>query len=72
MLCFWECSVINCCILNEIYLPFEPNISQVCLNQEDLNVLFRILSENLGETPEELDKVKPRVPETGKRCTVGG
>nr|XP_004999149.2 vacuolar protein sorting-associated protein 13C-like [Cavia porcellus] len=38
----------------------------VCLNQEDLNVLFRILSENLGETPEELDKVKPRVPETGE------
>ncbi|XP_063099462.1 intermembrane lipid transfer protein VPS13C isoform X5 [Cavia porcellus] len=38
----------------------------VCLNQEDLNVLFRILSENLGETPEELDNVKPRVPETGE------
>uniref|UniRef100_A0A8C2YMD7 Vacuolar protein sorting 13 homolog C n=1 Tax=Chinchilla lanigera TaxID=34839 RepID=A0A8C2YMD7_CHILA len=42
----------------------------VSLNQEDLNVLLRILAENLGEAPEDLDKMKPRVPETGERLTV--
>lgn len=46
---------------------------QVNLNQEDLNLLFRILAENLGEaTTEDLNKVKPRTQETGKRLTVGG
>ncbi|XP_005316696.2 intermembrane lipid transfer protein VPS13C isoform X3 [Ictidomys tridecemlineatus] len=38
----------------------------VSLNQEDLNLLFRILGENLGEATEDLDKVKPRIQETGK------
>uniref|UniRef100_A0A2K6JWX2 Vacuolar protein sorting 13 homolog C n=1 Tax=Rhinopithecus bieti TaxID=61621 RepID=A0A2K6JWX2_RHIBE len=38
----------------------------VSLNQEDLNLLFRILAENLGEGTEDLDKVKPRVQETGE------
>ncbi|XP_040825491.1 vacuolar protein sorting-associated protein 13C isoform X2 [Ochotona curzoniae] len=33
----------------------------VSLSQEDLNLLFRILVENLGEASEDLDKVKPRV-----------
>ncbi|XP_058914527.1 intermembrane lipid transfer protein VPS13C isoform X3 [Kogia breviceps] len=36
----------------------------VNLNQEDLNLLFRILAENLGEATEDLNKVKPRVQET--------
>ncbi|XP_009427537.4 intermembrane lipid transfer protein VPS13C isoform X5 [Pan troglodytes] len=38
----------------------------VSLNQEDLNLLFRILTENLCEGTEDLDKVKPRVQETGE------
>ncbi|KAM5178815.1 intermembrane lipid transfer protein VPS13C isoform 1-T1 [Callospermophilus lateralis] len=38
----------------------------VSLNQEDLNLLFSILGENLGEATEDLDKVKPRIQETGK------
>ncbi|KAJ8792869.1 hypothetical protein J1605_004054 [Eschrichtius robustus] len=38
----------------------------VTLNQEDLNLLFRILAENLGEATEDLNKVKPRVQETGE------
>ncbi|XP_033612139.1 vacuolar protein sorting-associated protein 13C, partial [Fukomys damarensis] len=38
----------------------------VSLNQEDLNVLLRILAENLGEAPEDLEKVKPRLSETGE------
>ncbi|KAM9090694.1 intermembrane lipid transfer protein VPS13C isoform 3-T3 [Megaptera novaeangliae] len=38
----------------------------VNLNQEDLNLLFRILAENLGEATEDLNKVKPRVQETGE------
>ncbi|EPQ04528.1 Vacuolar protein sorting-associated protein 13C [Myotis brandtii] len=36
----------------------------VNLNQEDLNLLFRILAENLGEATEDLNKVKPRTQET--------
>lgn len=55
-----------------LYLFLEHHISQVNLNQEDLNLLFRILAENLGEATEDLNKVKPRVQETGKRLTVGG
>ncbi|XP_055453863.1 intermembrane lipid transfer protein VPS13C isoform X1 [Psammomys obesus] len=35
----------------------------VSLNQEDLNLLFRILAENLGEATEDLDKGKPRIQE---------
>lgn len=46
-------------------------ISQVSLNQEDLNLLFRILAENLGEASEDLDKGKPRIQETGKRLMAG-
>ncbi|XP_069901006.1 intermembrane lipid transfer protein VPS13C isoform X2 [Globicephala melas] len=38
----------------------------VNLNEEDLNLLFRILAENLGEATEDLSKVKPRVQETGE------
>uniref|UniRef100_A0A8C6BAR6 Vacuolar protein sorting 13 homolog C n=1 Tax=Monodon monoceros TaxID=40151 RepID=A0A8C6BAR6_MONMO len=38
----------------------------VNLNQDDLNLLFRILAENLGEATEDLNKVKPRVQETGE------
>ncbi|KAF4017408.1 hypothetical protein G4228_008862 [Cervus hanglu yarkandensis] len=38
----------------------------VNLNQEDLNLLFGILAENLGEAPEDLNKVKPRIQETGE------
>ncbi|XP_023568424.1 vacuolar protein sorting-associated protein 13C [Octodon degus] len=38
----------------------------VNLNEEDVNVLFRVLTENLGEAPDDLDKVKPREPETGE------
>ncbi|XP_032336935.1 vacuolar protein sorting-associated protein 13C isoform X2 [Camelus ferus] len=38
----------------------------VNLNQEDLNLLFRILAENLGEATEDLDKVKPRIQEMGE------
>ncbi|XP_007638289.1 vacuolar protein sorting-associated protein 13C isoform X1 [Cricetulus griseus] len=38
----------------------------VSLNQEDLNLLFRILAENLGETPEDLDKGQPRIQEIGE------
>lgn len=45
----------------------SSSISQVSLNQEDLNLLFRILAENLGETPEDLDKGQPRIQEIGKR-----
>jgi len=44
----------------------------VNLNQEDLNLLFRILAENLGEATEDLNKMKPGVQKTGKRLTVGG
>lgn len=44
----------------------------VSLNQEDLNLLFRILAENLGEATEDLNKVKPRIQETGKKPTVYG
>uniref|UniRef100_A0A452VIQ5 Vacuolar protein sorting 13 homolog C n=1 Tax=Ursus maritimus TaxID=29073 RepID=A0A452VIQ5_URSMA len=44
----------------------------VNLNQEDLNLLFRILAENLGEATEDLNKMKPGVRKTGKRLTVGG
>ncbi|XP_076432695.1 intermembrane lipid transfer protein VPS13C isoform X2 [Peromyscus maniculatus bairdii] len=42
----------------------------VSLNQEDLNLLFRILAENLGEATGDLDKGKPRVQEIGgtKAC----
>ncbi|XP_029416237.1 vacuolar protein sorting-associated protein 13C-like, partial [Nannospalax galili] len=42
----------------------------VSLNQEDLNLLFRILAENLGETTEDLDKGKPRIQGAGetKEC----
>ncbi|CAO2634463.1 Intermembrane lipid transfer protein VPS13C [Lemmus lemmus] len=36
------------------------------LNQEDLNLLFRILAENLGEASEDLDKGKPRIQEIGE------
>ena len=50
----------------------EHCILQVNLNQEDLNLLFRILAENLGEAPEDLNKVKPRIQDTGKRLTIGG
>uniref|UniRef100_A0A8C0MM02 Vacuolar protein sorting 13 homolog C n=1 Tax=Canis lupus familiaris TaxID=9615 RepID=A0A8C0MM02_CANLF len=38
----------------------------VNLNQEDLNLLFRILAENLGEAPEDLNKMKPGVQKTGE------
>ncbi|XP_062947628.1 intermembrane lipid transfer protein VPS13C isoform X2 [Cynocephalus volans] len=38
----------------------------VSLNEEDLNLLFRILAENLGEATEDLDKVKSRIQETGE------
>ncbi|XP_036096076.1 vacuolar protein sorting-associated protein 13C isoform X1 [Molossus molossus] len=38
----------------------------VNVNQEDLNLLFRILAENLGEATEDLNKVKPRIQETGE------
>ncbi|XP_049761829.1 intermembrane lipid transfer protein VPS13C isoform X1 [Elephas maximus indicus] len=38
----------------------------VSLNQEDLNLLFKILAENLGETTEELEKMKPRIQEAGE------
>uniref|UniRef100_A0A8I5ZMR7 Vacuolar protein sorting 13 homolog C n=1 Tax=Rattus norvegicus TaxID=10116 RepID=A0A8I5ZMR7_RAT len=38
----------------------------VSLNQEDLNLLFRILAENLGEATEDIDKGKPRIQEIGK------
>ncbi|XP_008588038.1 PREDICTED: vacuolar protein sorting-associated protein 13C-like, partial [Galeopterus variegatus] len=38
----------------------------VSLNEEDLNLLFRILAENLGEAPEDLDKVKSKIQETGE------
>ncbi|XP_054421308.1 intermembrane lipid transfer protein VPS13C isoform X3 [Pteronotus mesoamericanus] len=38
----------------------------VNLNQEDLNLLFRILAENLGEAPKDLNKVKPVMQETGE------
>uniref|UniRef100_A0A8C0XNN3 Vacuolar protein sorting 13 homolog C n=2 Tax=Castor canadensis TaxID=51338 RepID=A0A8C0XNN3_CASCN len=41
----------------------------VCLNQEDLDLLFRILAENLGEATADLNKAKPKVQETGKRLT---
>ncbi|ELK31334.1 Vacuolar protein sorting-associated protein 13C [Myotis davidii] len=41
----------------------------VNLNQEDLNLLFRILAENLGEATEDLNKVKPRTQETGVSIT---
>lgn len=61
----------NCFIL-KCNIFFYHNILQVSLNQEDLNLLFRILAENLGEGTEDLDKVKPRVQETGKRLTVSG
>lgn len=48
------------------------DILQVNLNQEDLNLLFRILAENLGEAPEDVNKMKPGVQKTGERLTVGG
>ncbi|KAH0512058.1 Vacuolar protein sorting-associated protein 13C [Microtus ochrogaster] len=38
----------------------------VSLNQEDLNLLFRILAENLGEASEDLDKGKPRIQDIGE------
>ncbi|XP_077935392.1 intermembrane lipid transfer protein VPS13C isoform X2 [Halichoerus grypus] len=38
----------------------------VNLNQEDLNLLFRILAENLGEATEDLNKMKPGVQKTGE------
>ncbi|XP_077737458.1 intermembrane lipid transfer protein VPS13C isoform X2 [Canis aureus] len=38
----------------------------VNLNQEDLNLLFRILAENLGEAPEDINKMKPGVQKTGE------
>ncbi|XP_041535270.1 vacuolar protein sorting-associated protein 13C isoform X3 [Microtus oregoni] len=38
----------------------------VSLNQEDLNLLFRILAENLGEASEDSDKGKPRMQEIGE------
>uniref|UniRef100_A0A8I3NX11 Vacuolar protein sorting 13 homolog C n=1 Tax=Canis lupus familiaris TaxID=9615 RepID=A0A8I3NX11_CANLF len=38
----------------------------VNLNQEDLNLLFRILAENLGEAPEDVNKMKPGVQKTGE------
>ncbi|KAM9713499.1 intermembrane lipid transfer protein VPS13C isoform 1-T1 [Dama dama] len=38
----------------------------VNLSQEDLNLLFGILAENLGEAPEDLNKVKSRIQETGE------
>ncbi|KAM8783626.1 intermembrane lipid transfer protein VPS13C isoform 3-T3 [Rhynchonycteris naso] len=38
----------------------------VNLNQEDLNLLFRILGENLGEATEDLNKMNPRIQETGE------
>ncbi|XP_006831641.1 PREDICTED: vacuolar protein sorting-associated protein 13C isoform X1 [Chrysochloris asiatica] len=38
----------------------------VNLNQEDLNLLFKILAENLGETSDNLDKMKARIQETGE------
>ncbi|XP_004421707.1 PREDICTED: vacuolar protein sorting-associated protein 13C isoform X2 [Ceratotherium simum simum] len=38
----------------------------VNLNQEDLNLLFRILTENLGEATEDLNKVEPRIQKTGE------
>nr|XP_004662570.2 vacuolar protein sorting-associated protein 13C isoform X1 [Jaculus jaculus] len=38
----------------------------VSLNQEDLNLLFKILAENLGEATDHLDPVKPRIQEIGE------
>ncbi|XP_054543722.1 intermembrane lipid transfer protein VPS13C isoform X2 [Talpa occidentalis] len=38
----------------------------VSLNQEDLNLLFKILTENLGEVTEDLSKVKPKQQTTGE------
>ncbi|XP_051012690.1 intermembrane lipid transfer protein VPS13C [Acomys russatus] len=38
----------------------------VSLNQEDLNLLFKILAENLGEATGDMDKEKPRTQETGE------
>ncbi|XP_060030384.1 intermembrane lipid transfer protein VPS13C [Erinaceus europaeus] len=38
----------------------------VNINQEDLNLLFRILAENLGEGAEDMNKVKPRLPKAGE------
>nr|XP_051678303.1 intermembrane lipid transfer protein VPS13C isoform X2 [Oryctolagus cuniculus] len=38
----------------------------VSLNQEDLNLLFRILVENLGEVSEDFNKVKPRIQDRGE------
>ncbi|XP_004374680.1 intermembrane lipid transfer protein VPS13C isoform X1 [Trichechus manatus latirostris] len=43
----------------------------VSLNQEDLNLLFKILAENLGETTEELDKMKPGIQETDESKDLG-
>uniref|UniRef100_A0A8C3HY10 Vacuolar protein sorting 13 homolog C n=1 Tax=Chrysemys picta bellii TaxID=8478 RepID=A0A8C3HY10_CHRPI len=39
----------------------------VILSQEDLNVLLKVLTENLGEADEMLNKAKPIVQEEGKR-----
>uniref|UniRef100_A0A6I8N041 Vacuolar protein sorting 13 homolog C n=2 Tax=Ornithorhynchus anatinus TaxID=9258 RepID=A0A6I8N041_ORNAN len=38
----------------------------VRLNQEDLNLLLKVLTENLGEAEEELNEAKPNIKVTGK------
>ncbi|XP_056663933.1 intermembrane lipid transfer protein VPS13C isoform X2 [Monodelphis domestica] len=38
----------------------------VGLNQDDLNLLLRVLEENLGEAAEGLDKIEPRIQEKSK------
>lgn len=38
----------------------------VVLNQEDLNLLFKILAENLGEATEDMNKAKPGLQKTGE------
>ncbi|XP_006899704.1 PREDICTED: vacuolar protein sorting-associated protein 13C isoform X1 [Elephantulus edwardii] len=38
----------------------------VSLNQEDLNLLFKILAENLGGPIEDVNKMKPRIQEAGE------
>ncbi|XP_028627194.1 vacuolar protein sorting-associated protein 13C [Grammomys surdaster] len=43
----------------------------VSLNQDDLNLLFRILAENLGEATEDVDKGKPRIQEIGRTKAFG-
>uniref|UniRef100_A0A5F8H0V3 Vacuolar protein sorting 13 homolog C n=1 Tax=Monodelphis domestica TaxID=13616 RepID=A0A5F8H0V3_MONDO len=42
----------------------------VGLNQDDLNLLLRVLEENLGEAAEGLDKIEPRIQEKSKGPVV--